>query len=187
MDEVHSLDVPILVETPGRPYFPMVRCHYISIEYDTPLAQWSIEMGGGSTLPFLMLGLSGIVLQPFGAPRFASYGLIESFFQNIEDSVGLSINFEDIWLPTFLFTRTLRVGDVYRVGSSLFLLGWTYRDARLPQQEFEADCKRLSEEIAYSDEETRSFNAWCVEQIAMAEHREPKDRRLQLKLNEEES
>lgn len=30
-------DVPILVETPARRYFPMVRCHYLSSEYDTPI------------------------------------------------------------------------------------------------------------------------------------------------------
>lgn len=40
MNALMQSDVPVLVETPARPYFPMVRCHYLSIEYDAPRAGW---------------------------------------------------------------------------------------------------------------------------------------------------
>ncbi len=63
--------VPVLIETPARSYFPMVRCHYLSIEYDTPRAGWGISLGG-SMMPFLMLGLAGIIQQPFDAARFSN-------------------------------------------------------------------------------------------------------------------
>ena len=50
-------------------------------------------------MPFLMLGLAGIIQQPFDAARFSNYGLIEGLFERIEKDPGLSLNFEDIWLP----------------------------------------------------------------------------------------
>jgi hypothetical protein len=46
MNALTQPDVPVLVETAARPYFPMVRCHYLSIEYDTPRAGWGISLGG---------------------------------------------------------------------------------------------------------------------------------------------
>jgi hypothetical protein len=39
-------DVPILVETPSRPFFPMVRCFYIAVQFDTPGNGWTLELGG---------------------------------------------------------------------------------------------------------------------------------------------
>jgi hypothetical protein len=185
MLESPNLKVPILVETPGRSYFPMVRCHYLAIEYDTPSALWTIGVNG-VTMPFLMIGLTGIVHQPLGAEHFNSYRLIDSFYQRIEETAGLSINFEDIWLPAFLFARTQLVGDVYRVGMELFILALAYRDTRSTQQEFEAQCKHLAEDIVYSEDETRAFGGWSSEQISIVQNREPKDRRLQLKSKEQQ-
>jgi len=173
-------DVPILVETPARPFFSMVRCHYLSIEYDTPQAGWGISFGG-VRMPFLMLGLTGIVRQPFGADRFNDYGLIDGFFQEIEARTELSLNFEDIWMPAFLFGGSPQVGDVYRVGLKLFVLAFQYRDTRFSQEEFEAHCNELRREISFSADETAAFKGWTAEQIAMAQSREPKDPKLQLR------
>jgi hypothetical protein len=39
-------DVPILVETPSRPVIPMVRCHYMSIEFDDPSHVWNLGLNG---------------------------------------------------------------------------------------------------------------------------------------------
>src|SRR6266550_8093171 len=116
-------DVPILIETRTRPAFPMVRCHYLSVECDDPRPGWRLELQELAT-PFLMLNLVGIVQQPFGAPRFNNYGLIDGFFQVIEDQAVLTINFEDLWLPEFLFLPELAVGDVYRVGIRLFTIAY---------------------------------------------------------------
>ena len=184
MPDPPQVDVPILIETPARPYFPMVRCHYLSIEFDTPRAGWEIDLDG-PTMPFLMLGLAGIIQQPFGAGRFSNYGLIEGLFERIEEDAGLSLNFEDLWLPDFLFSPSPHVGDVYRAGIKLFVLAFQYRDAQLPQQEFLARCKDLLPEIAFSQDETTAFRGWSAEQISIAQHREAKDRRLQLRTRDE--
>src|SRR5437763_675775 len=122
-------DVPILIETPSRKAFPMVRCHYLSVECDDPRSGWRLELQGMAT-PFLMLNLVGIVQQPFGATRFNNYSLIDGFFQVIEDQADLTINFEDLWLPEFLFLPKVAVGDVYRVGIRLFTVAYQYRDGR---------------------------------------------------------
>ncbi len=102
-------------------------------------------------------------------------------FERIEKDPGLSLSFEDIWLPDFLFSRSLHVGDVYRTGLRLFVFAFQYRDVQLPRQEFEARCKDLGNEIVFSEEETSAFRGWTAEQVSMAQNREPKDPRLQLK------
>jgi len=178
-------DVPILIETPARPYFPMVRCHYLCLEYDTPRGGWGISVGG-PMMPFLMLGLTGIIQQPFGAPRFNTYGLIDGLFERIEEEAGLSVNFEDIWLPEFLFSPLPHVGDVYRAGLKLFVLAFRWRDAQVSRLEFEARSKDLGNEMTFSEEETRAFQGWTAEQISMAQNQGPKDLRLQLKSKSEQ-
>ena len=180
MGDSSPADVPILIETPARPYFPMVRCHYLCVEYDTPRVGWGISIDS-QMMPFLMLGLTGIIQQPFGAPRFNTYELIDGLFERIEEEAGLSINFEDIWLPEFLFSPSPHVGDVYRAGLKLFVLAFRCRDAQVSRQEFEARCKDLGNEMTFSEEETRAFQGWAAEQISMAQNQGAKDLRLRLR------
>jgi hypothetical protein len=177
-----TLDVPVLVETTSRPFFPMVRCHYLAVEYDDPRPGWSLTIAG-IQMPFLMLGLTGVVLQPFGAERFTNNGLIRRLFESVEQE-GL-VNFEDIWLPDFLFSALPHVGDVYRVGIKLFSLAFAYRDSRISQEEFEAPCKELQDEISFSEDETMAFRSWTVEEISRAESGEPKNPELQLRTRRE--
>ncbi len=60
-------DIPVSVETLSRPYFPLVRCNYLYVECDEPRPGWSLGLGA-ERLPFLMLGLVGIIQTPFDAP-----------------------------------------------------------------------------------------------------------------------
>src|SRR4051812_10109499 len=172
-------DVPILIETLARPSFPLVRCHYLAVEFDNPGSGWSITIGG-MTAPFLMLGLAGIVQQPFGAAHFDNYPLIEDFFQRVEDMGGLA-NFEDLWLPEFLFLTTPTVGDVYRVELALFRAAFEFRDSRISSEDFEVRGKKLHNQISFSAAETRAFKGWSDEHIAMAERGKPKNLQLQLR------
>jgi hypothetical protein len=172
-------DVPILIETPGRSFFQMVRCHYMSVECDDPRPGWGLQVDGLS-MPFLMLNLVGIVYQPLGAARFDSFGLIDQFFERIEEQASLSLNFEDIWLPSFLFQAQPAVGDVYRVGNDLFVLAYQFRDGRHTQEDFEAHCRKLQREIVLSEDETRAFKGWTAEQVSSARNRPPKNPNFQL-------
>jgi hypothetical protein len=171
-------DVPVLVETPNRPYFQMVRCHYISVECNDPRPEWQINLGG-QPMPFLMLGLVGIIQQPFDAPRFNTYGLIDQLFAGIEARADLLINFNDIWLPGFLFKADPGVGDVYRVVNELFTWAYRFRDGQSNKTDFEENCRRLHG-IAFSEDETRAFKDWSAEQISGAQKRPPKNPELKL-------
>ncbi len=179
MASSQGLDVPILVETLTRPYFPMVRCNYISIECDDPSPGWQIGLNN-LFAPFLLLELVGIVQQPLGAARFTSYTLVNQLFEQVEKQASLIINFEDIWLPSFLFASPLHVGDVYRVSNELFSEAFRYRDGRRNQEQFEGRCKELAP-IVISPEETRAFAGWIAEQISGAQNSAPKDPDLQLR------
>jgi hypothetical protein len=176
-------DVPILVETLTRPSFPLVRCHYLAVEFDNPASGWSITIGG-ITSPFLMLGLAGIVQQPFGAAHFDNSPLIEDFFQRVEEMGGLA-NFEDLWLPEFLFLTEPKVGDVYRMELALFRAAFEFRDSRISSKDFEVRGEELHNQISFSEAETRAFRGWAGEHIAMAERGEPKNPQLQLRTRNE--
>jgi len=172
-------DVPILIETPSRPFFSMVRCHYISVECDEPRSGWQLTVGG-SAMPFLMLNLVGVVYQPLGGTRFSDLNLIDKFFAGIEEQAFLSVNFEDLWLPSVLFKSEPNVGDVYRLGNNLFVLAHQFRDGRHTQDDFEAVCKELRREILFSADETQAFKDWTEEQIEEAQNGLPKNSELQL-------
>lgn len=174
-----SLDVPIFVETPSRPYFQMVRCSYISIECDDPSPGWAIRLNNQAA-PFLLLELVGVVQQPIGAQRFDTYNLVDQLFQQIEKQASLLINFADIWLPGFLFSSPAQVGDVYRVTIDLFSEAFRFRDGRSNQQQFELLCKELPPP-QFSMEETRAFGSWVAEQISGAQNSAPKNPELQLR------
>lgn len=156
----------------------MVRCHYMSVECDEPRPGWALGIGG-SEMPFLMLNLVGIVQQPFGATRFDNYTLIDQFYQRIEQQL-LSVNFEDLWMPSFLFQGEPHVGDVYRMGYKLFVAAFQFRDGRQTQEDFENLCKELQREMVPSKEETRAFRGWIAEQISAVRNRPPKNFDLRL-------
>lgn len=157
----------------------MTRCHYLSIECDDPRPGWNLQLAASST-PFLMLNLVGIVQQPFGAQHFNTSGLIDGLFKLVEDQAPLTVNFEDIWLPDFLFHSNVTVGDVYRVGNQLFTVAYQYRDGRHSQETFESLCRELHREIVFSGEETRAFKAWTDEQLSRAQNQPAKNLELQL-------
>jgi hypothetical protein len=179
-DVDRSPDVPVLVETPARPYFQMTRCHYISVECSEPRPGWEIRFGG-DVLPLLMLQLVGVIQRPIGAPRFSTPLLIESLFELLEERAGLLINFHDIWLPGFLFQRGVQTGDTYRIKVPLFREAYLFRGGRLGEREFEIYCKGLDDALIFSKDETTAFTAWCDEQVVKAQHQEPKNPDLRLK------
>jgi hypothetical protein len=171
-------DVPILIETLSRPFFPMVRCLYLAVEFDTPSNGWTLTLGG-RTFPFLMLGLTGIVQASLDGRRFDDPRLIDEFIDTIERVNGL-VSFEDIWLPEELFSREIAVGDVYRVGLRLFGSAFQYRDSRSKVERFTEESRALHSEIESSEAETKAFARWSGGTIERAESAEPKNIRLYL-------
>jgi hypothetical protein len=174
-------DVPILVETPGRQFFRMVRCHYLAIEYSDPQPGWEIRpVGIAAPLPVLMLELIGIVYQPLSGGRFTSHTLIEELFEQLEDKAGLLINFEDIWLPEFLFEREVAAGEVYRVGHELFRQAYLFREGHLAREHFGEDFKKFRDTLVFSEEETAAFTMWSDKEVFRAQQSPPKNAELRL-------
>jgi len=85
-----NLDVPVLIETMDRPFFPMVRCTYLSVECDNRSPGWSITLEQG-TMAFLMIGLVGIIHASFGTPRFYEYRLLDDLFKRLEEGAELLV------------------------------------------------------------------------------------------------
>lgn len=178
------MDIPILVETLGRSFFPMVRCLYIAIEFDTPSNQWSLGIAGQSS-PFLMLGLTGVVQAPLGANSFNNPGIIDKFIDTVEDADGMVL-FEDIWLPSDLFNGEVSEGDVYRVGVDLFRHAFSFRDGRSNEEKFRFAVREFHGQMGFSAEETVAFRKWSAGTIERARREGPKDATLQLERRREQ-
>jgi hypothetical protein len=171
-------DVPILIETLSRPFFPMVRCFYLAVEFDTPDDGWALEIGG-ERFPLLMLGLTGVVQAAFDGEHFHEPYLIERFIDIVEAKGGL-ISFEDIWIPKEVFHRAVAVGDVYRVGIALFREAFRFRDSRMSEERFRGIAQEFRNQIEFSPQETGAFRNWSSGTIERIAHEGPKDARFRL-------
>jgi hypothetical protein len=171
-------DVPILIETLSRPFFPMVRCLYLAVEFEIPDNGWFLQIGS-QLFPFLMLGLTGVVQASIDAEPFHGPQSIDSLIDLVEASNGL-VSFEDIWLPQELFSSKLALGDVYRVSTALFGQAFRFRDSRLSEERFRSLAQDYSNQIEFSTEETGAFRSWSSGTMERIAHARPKDERLQL-------
>jgi hypothetical protein len=176
-------DIPVLVETLWRSFFPMVRCFYLAVEFDTPSNQWWLGLER-QQFPFLMLGLTGVVQAPLGASRFYEPNIIDEFIDSVEDADGLVL-FEDIWFPKELFRDGVSEGDVYRVGTDLFRQAFSYRDGRTLEEEFQFAARELHRQMSFSEEESIAFRSWSTRTIENARREGPKDANLRLERKRE--
>ena len=175
--------VPVIVDSVKiSEQFPILRCSYLSVECETPSENWTLKIGN-KRLPFLMLGLDGIVTGPFGAKRFKNVGQIEDLFIALEDVAGLLIDIDDIWLPLVLFTRYSRPreGNVYRLDGELFALAFAYREGRIDTELFLNNCRELDHPLFFSRKETQVFREWHAQQIRGASEQYPKNSELALR------
>lgn len=176
-------DIPIVVESVKRDiFFSMTRCNYFAVECDTPHIGWQLGLGPAS-FPFLMLGLVGIIQQPFGAARFETPRQIEDLFTRIEDEAGLLVEIEDIWFPNFLFKAhdsNPPPGTVYRAKNGLFSAAFLFREGRADSEHFLAHCRELDGAIAFSEKETKCFAAWHDQQVLGARRQYPKNAAFKL-------
>jgi hypothetical protein len=182
-----STDVPVVVDAVRTfAYFPMVRCNYLSIECDSPKIGWTIGIGS-SELPFLMVGLTGIVTKPFVADIFNTVDSIEDLFRRIEDDAGLLVDIDDLWLPMILFRNiNIRpeVGQVYRLNSDMFAIALDFREGHIDAQYFLERCEQSGRSLSLSEEEMAAFGQWREEQIRSAFDQYPKNRNLELEWQE---
>lgn len=187
IDSTLPQDVPVIIDAiKAHESFPLVRCNYLSVECESPMPGWTIKLGG-EVLPFMMLGLVGIITRPIGAEMFYNTNLIEDLFSKIEDEAGLLIEVDDIWLPMLLFHSVKtkpELGDVYRISSDMFAWALAFREGRIDHETFLIQCKQLERPLVFSEEETIIFKEWRELQIQNAIEQYPKNDNLKLTWHE---
>ena len=164
---------------------PMVRCVYLLVESDDPDPRWTLVLGG-TRIPFLMLGLSGILFRPDdGEELFLTADRIEETFVAIESIAGLSVEMGDVWHPRLLFGEALERGDVSRVDLALVRDAVAFRNERIGIEEFVARVDAALEErgpsiVESSPEEAEAFREWNRRQVRDAIELYPKAESLAL-------
>lgn len=88
---------PGSVRAPYRP--GLARCIYFSIAAEDPGTSWMLGLDG-LQVPFLMLGLQGIIHRPVGArTEFTHPALLRRLIRLVEAQPGMSVETEYLWLP----------------------------------------------------------------------------------------
>ncbi len=175
--------IPIIIDDIKRyDKFHMSRCTFFSIAYDLPSPDWVLELED-SSIPFFLLGLSGIIWKPMGKKKvFDSCDSISQLFDKIEEHPELYVDTNDIWLPNRSFKDLPhKRGFVYRVKVKLFTEALRYREDQISQKQFLASCSGLKGSVSFSKKETDSFRKWTTEQVEEARELYPKSKGLALK------
>jgi hypothetical protein len=183
--------VPVVTDGLTRvgPQPHLARCVYFTIEANEPNSPWTLS-APNVIVPFLMLGLQGIVFRPVRPDReeFVSPDDWDDLVTTIEQIYGFSVDFEYFWIPVALLDRARLLspaseespnrlaarGEVYRIGPRLFTEAWRTARKGTDFQDYALrvldgfDGDRLAAGLTYSPEETKSIQAWSITQVAGA-------------------
>lgn len=165
-------DIPVIVDAVKNLDYPITRCVYFTIEAILPEVVGYLS-NGDLNIPFLMLGLSGVICQPdVSNTLFEDPNQIDTLFDQIENIEGLIVAVSDIFFPTSLLRidgkEPLR-GDVYRVGLELMNMSYLFRSERIEYEEFSSECEKYKEKVKPSTIETKVFRKWSQLQIELSQ------------------
>jgi hypothetical protein len=171
---------PIIVDTVRTG--GLVRLNYLCIECDTPKTGWGLNIARQS-FPFLLLGLSGVVLHPLDSLIFDTPNRIESLFETLEEKLGFDIAIGDLWLPESMLGETLAAGSVFRIDLTLFQRAYTLRETswKTRSHEEQSSWRAAFDQLGnlpvpeFSRLETEAFSQWSEQQIADASERNQKN------------
>jgi hypothetical protein len=169
-------NIPVIIDDIKRlDGFEMTRCVYFHIECEDTLDLWRLT-SDGIEIPFLMLGLSGIIIRPMsGRSEFESAQDIEQLFSFIEglrqegrDEAHMNVEIADVWLPnrTLELQRQAIPGDVYRVDSVLFESAVAFTTGRLQYGSFLERAISGQREVLFSGQETKVIQEWARRTIS---------------------
>ena len=155
---------------------PMARATYLIVTSEAPTAGWVVGLRREVGLPLRVLGQVGVIYRPSRwSTRFRSASQIERLFDLVEANRALSIETEDLWIPTrwMVNGHEPKRGDVYRVDLALFQRAFRFRDEQLSQKSFLETSPEG--QVSFSPEETEVFRDWARRQIEIARTSYPKN------------
>lgn len=176
-----AISVPVIADSlPRSSLDALARCSYFTITVDEP--NLGILTVNNLQVPFLMLGLSGILIRPSDpqSSTFDSPDLLDDLIKLVESVEGISVETEYLWLPTALLDRACfaaaasespsktvaKRGDVFRVAQKLFANALAamrqvseFRRIRDLAHDTSGD-NHPDQSIKYSPAETTAFQAW---------------------------
>ena len=158
--------VPLIVDDiKNYQDFNMTRCSYFSIEVEETLPNITLTINNLTTIPFLLMGLQGIIITvDQQGRRFSNADIIDKHFDSIEE-LGLDIDIETLWLPNFKFNGyNHQIENVYRISGKLFSAAYQYSNSTLSKEEFIRLCEQM-EDIIFSEDETIAFKVWAENQV----------------------
>ncbi len=165
------LSIPVFVDAERQiENEEMARCVYFVISIDEPSPGWTVDLAN-RRIPFLMIGLSGIIYRPDpDTPFFEDAESIDRIYRAVEDSPALSIEVEDLWLPSGILREKaprnrLERNAVFRIGVALFSAAYRFRDQRTTLGYFAAFARDQARNVEYSPVEAAAFGAWNARQI----------------------
>ncbi|MEA3211689.1 MAG: hypothetical protein QOE70_4746 [Chthoniobacter sp.] len=168
--------VPLIVDSiTSSEEFDMARLIFFYIDAEESLDQWWLGLDGES-IPFLMLGLAGIIVVPDGGDEFTNPQQIRDFFDRIETLPNREMRVEtgDVWVPRSLLTaryETAARGDVFRVSFRLFGDSYSFRAGRIDREKFEHVMRDRAIEATFSEVETKAFREWSASEIGRSRER----------------
>lgn len=173
--------VPVLIDDfKSSDKIHMTRCNYFSIETDSPSFGWTLELSN-TQIPFIMMGLSGIITRSLKGGPFTDLNSIKSLFVAIEENPALYVDINEIWLPNILFKRNANRGDVYRISEKLFISSLNFQKRQIQLKHFQEIALEFRTNMIYSELESISFRNWEKEIINQAREIYPKNKELELK------
>lgn len=165
----------------------MARVTYFVVSSEAPLPTW--DLSGTLESPSVRaLGMMGVICAPASpSTRFESPEQMDAVYDLLEDTPGLSVQIEDLWLPTDWFPEP---GDpplyaVYRVSLPLFQRGYRFRTGEISQAELQNF--EWKGAISYSPEETEALRTWAKMQVNHARAAYPKSHDLELAYTEDDA
>ena len=164
-----SLSVPLVIDDVKRMRdFEMSRCIYFSIECDVPWAGWTMDISK-NRIPFLMVGLSGIIYVPAAGREFDEPEEFESLFNLIEKQKDIYVETNDLWIPNFAFSKSpVQRGEIYRIGEKFFHDAYKYRENIISADKFIGRCTKSEWQALYSAKETKAWSKWNHNKIQEA-------------------
>ena len=164
--------VPVVIDDRTGRSPELVRCVYFYFRGDEPGALWKLSINE-LEVPFILLELAGIILQPIDGELFENPEQIDSLFSLIEGA-GLSVEIADLWIPTRATNkdpRELNRGIVLRLGERFFRSSLNYRYGEIDLAHFENQLKELSDSLRVSERETKVFLEWSYLEVGRAQER----------------